>query len=676
MSIAYGSKTTNYSLGGQRLAPEPKKKRLSFTTIIKGLIVLGEVAAGFLTDDPLLTLLIGEASGTAITGINAANGYFSLLDTAINLGIPFAGVRGSIKAVEELKNNFERFERITIDRLAQLNIKADRMFVKQKEYFMKLVKNAARDNQYMTEKQLADIKSGMTTYFESASDSLIRLKIMTDIRNIEKLKEIKFNSGFLSMVRQAKRIDLKFEKIVDGNVEQTNIKYVLNTLSRYKNAKGLTDAEKEYVNKVNQTAQSISGLLNNRTQRDLFEQLISGKTKTQDLKGLAKSFKGLLSQKQIKEMSVYTDDIENFIIGRNTIYRKRNNLLQRIIKIGGSKHWNDKWIQRIQYIDGSDAGRTPIELTYQYIARKWNKYLADRETNIKLAAKKGVRNLKKERDEWEQAGGIWLGGSYILGYKIIPTEIEETTHLVLIRFDKLNTEARNEVYDGKPTNNFGGKKDVFIRANDKDLVMLKEYGGSYYNSKFARTRGGKRAFEFAPKAVSEGVSLFLGFVPVSFLRYNLSIVSNITKSIGYIQKGTYGSNWVRRYKKSFIKALINRPGRLLTRIGVGKALGYKALGRESSRFLSSTLQSFEHQTSKGSLRLGVPQNSTFFRKTGLSFINSFRSGGLRRIRGRGGNLVSHNVANQRKTQQSIKRVPGAFATNRKFSRNFLKYKWK
>ena len=75
-----------------------------------------------------------------------------------------------------------------------------------------------------------------------------------------------------------------------------------------------------------------------------------------------------------------------------------------------------------------------------------------------------------------------MGGEFIDGYKIISAPEQGTmtrTQVILIRFNKTNTSAINKQWQGKATNNFGGKKDVIVAMSNWQLKNLRELGGQY-----------------------------------------------------------------------------------------------------------------------------------------------------------------------------------------------------
>lgn len=88
----------------------------------------------------------------------------------------------------------------------------------------------------------------------------------------------------------------------------------------------------------------------------------------------------------------------------------------------------------------------------------------------------GIGDIKRA---WKKAGGVVIPANrYLIGYKVIPIGPEMAANkynLVQLRFNKFFTGGFS-----KKGRNKGGKKDILVRASDKDLLGLRTEGVEYY----------------------------------------------------------------------------------------------------------------------------------------------------------------------------------------------------
>lgn len=278
---------------------------------------------------------------------------------------------------------------------------------------------------------------------------------------------------------------------------------------------------------------------------------------------------------------------------------------RRIIKKLGSRWFNDRIVQRLQLIDPNDFGRMFPEKAYQYLKDKLKDNLLKRATRGGL--RKAAILLKEAEDveaAFEKSGGTLMEGSrhYIIGIKVLHSSFNN--HICYVKFNKLNTAAKHAVWRGQQTKNHGGKKDILIQVTSWELHRLLGIGGMKYWWDVGRkkgwfvSRGGSRKdLGDSLSAVSNELSLFLGFVPIPALRNVLSITSNWVENIADMSRGNYFKEWIPKFERAIIRTSINRSFRLLTRYVIP---GYARLGAKARSFKNIQVSAIDKGLKKGS----------------------------------------------------------------------------
>lgn len=365
------------------------------------------------------------------------------------------------------------------------------------------------------------------------------------------------------------------------------------------------------------------------------------------------------------------DDLGDVIFKAYALDQRRTTV--GTVRYLGSKRFNDRWVQKLQAIaDPNDFGRMFVEEAYKRSNRWINKKLAFRQTWTTGESNRSIGKVVKSIEKaWLKSGGaVWPQNRYIIGHKIIVNSgVPMGEHLVLIKFNKMNTAARGEFNAVGEHNkaafgrgglqmgnkykrpniafrNIGGKRDIMILATDKDLERLMVEGTDYWFAVGHRkgwfvSRGGRRASRGA-LPVSDKLSLFLGFAQIGAMKNVGSIVTNYVENINSLAKGTYTHTYMKKWLGSFESTLFNRSGRLVARgvlgnlaktasrdaTGVAKFLGQNA-PRELQRMMSIFTHSVAGKNARGEFKFGIKSGATIARTAGLGVGASLRSQGMR-----------------------------------------------
>lgn len=620
-SIAQPYNPVNPSRVGKTLIPkiEDKNSDFSFLAIVKGIVIVGEIALSFIPGlGQVAQLGIGLASAGLLTGIDAQQGQFSVLNTIINFAsVAVSGAFG-LRQGKKIAKGLQK-------EIAKTNAELIRVRkIKNRSQVIKLNR---------------------------------RLKVLKQIS----LSEFETSGSLFQKVNKLVKKDEKFAKSIVSGIQ-----------TRSKSARLLTPNERQFIKQVQKQQRLIRKVLN-PTQTKLYNQILDVRTRPADLNKLVVGLRRSLNKEQIDLIQQQTLNFKAFLKYGARPLSLKDNRLKRFIKFAGTSEYNDKVVQRVQNVDANDLGRYPVERMYQALKKRI------RSSKVTWL-KKGLKAQVKVENAWTKAGGVWMGGEFIDGYKIISAPAQGTltkTQVVLIRFNKTNTRAINKQWRGKATNNFGGKKDVIVAMSDWQLKKLRDLGGQYYLEKFARTKGGqyggvwKRASGIP---LNNELSLFLGFIPNNALRLNLSIISNLVENVADMTEGKWHREFGGKWLRSFGRAIVNRSARLITREVLPKIGVSHMVAREISRFTAGTLRSYMTTNSKGQLQFRVPTGQTFGRNMALTAIAGMR-GGLNRTARKQGKLTARNLGANLQFQQGIRRIPGAITPNKAFnSRSFLKFK--
>ncbi len=276
---------------------------------------------------------------------------------------------------------------------------------------------------------------------------------------------------------------------------------------------------------------------------------------------------------------------------RKTYGSRINNIVKRI----GSRGFNDRIVQRVQLIDPNDAGRALIERAYQgikkWIDKKWHKF--------KKWLRKTFKMEQRIEDALSKQGWTVLNSRYLQAlkpmYKIHESKIPgKDTYEVQVRFNKTNTMSSK----GKNKN---GKKPIIVKMTSLDMEKLVTQGSSYWfevghKKGWWVTKGG-RAMNGSFQTITNKLSLFLGFIPISALRNLISITSNLVENVASWahSKGAGGfvANWFEKAGHSFTNSLTSRAGRLVGGVLAKKALGeIPGIGKVAHRYFGSISQKF------------------------------------------------------------------------------------
>lgn len=336
----------------------------------------------------------------------------------------------------------------------------------------------------------------------------------------------------------------------------------------------------------------------------------------------------------------------------------------------GTSEFNDKVVQRVQAIfDPSDFGRKWIEDSYRVLKRKFRKAFS--------RAGKVLDKLEDMERAYVQTGGHLVNGTEIIGYKVLRT-VGHRSYIMInfnpAKWDMGGTGAKNMIWKGRYTKNFGGKKPVFVWARPDELAMLVSNGMEYYLDKWAYSRGGLVVGTGLFSNIFRGLDItVLPFVNTGMLRNLLSLTSNIVErsySMSVKHDYWFTEEWRKQAWRSFKRTGVSRVGRLfaqgVVRPVIGGRVGY-IIGREVQRILGAT------STAINNNKLGG--KSTF----GKQFLSSYKSkamGGIisyANMPGRKRGLYSANKRNASRKLGFLRRplsavTPDAVFNPRKFGR--------
>lgn len=621
MPLNYGSSTHTLKRNSIQVGVYKQPQRgFSFTSLIRALIIVGEIALSFI---PAIgtagQIALGVAGATALTALDISEGYFSALNTFIN----FAGVGISTGIA-----------------------------LRQGAKIARGVKQASA-NASSQLKNLMQVSGG----YSSSARAIALQKRINDLNLIS--TRISRLENKVSLLRKLKILEKsgKLQTIPKISRNASEIiapsKTLFYSISRASNpVKTLTKEEIKFVNEVIAKSEKISKIFKN-DQLTFYKQILDPRTRPRDLRRLIKYFLRTITPEQAARINQYSSNFKQFLKGAARPLSLREPSIKKLVRFMGSSRYNDLVVQTSQNIDPNNLGRYLIERPYRLLKTRIERF------NTKWL-RATIKYSNKVSNAWTQAGGIWMGGEFINGYKVLTTGNVGflTKNAVLINFNKENTAAKNKTWKGKATNNFGGKKDVIVLMSNLELGKLRDYGGDYYLTNYARNRGGKRAGGIA---ISDRLSLFLGFIPQNALRLNLSIISNLTKTIQRLSQGTYFSNWTKTFSRALIKTSINRSVRLLTRVLLPKLGVNKIFSQELSRFATASLTS--GQRIKNGDFIFRFTTSALLRRTGLASLATVQRIFTRKLRKKGKTITAGTINSRRNLNQGVRRIPSSVFPN-------------
>ena len=453
-----------------------------------------------------------------------------------------------------------------------------------------------------------------------------------------------------------------------------------------------------------------------------------GDTTTFDFNRESQAIYEALSPQAKEMLGNSVKNIQSLIVDTLDVTTEKSRLAMSFL--GSKKRFYNRYVRNIRLLDIRDSGRYVPELIYRRVIRRWQQFIkrrvdlsnfaestAERKANrnvgriarriaqvdLKSGKKITITEIKKA---FVKGGGVLIPrNDYLLGYKILPStnpERDVEKHTVLFLYDPETTSAKNKVYRGRLSKNFGGKKPSMGVATTHDLEMLNTEGVNYFwrvglKKGWFVSRGGQEAFE-ASNVVVGDVALFLGFIPIQALRNVLGISTVVINNLGRV--AYYGKDYLKEYKKVWVrifeKTSINRTARFLTRYVMGdsmkqwadKAFGgtstlmgrvlYRG-GRELQRFSNTTLNIFEKTNAQGKLKFRISGQDAIMRRYLQAGVNASRMTALnkgRDISSENREVNTFKFRNRKYTTTSnraerahrsyirkfrqVRRIPGAF----------------
>lgn len=273
-----------------------------------------------------------------------------------------------------------------------------------------------------------------------------------------------------------------------------------------------------------------------------------------------------------------------------------------------------------------------------------------------------------------KSGGVLLPPNrYLIGYRVLDTTLTEARDSIptLFMFDKIHTRALGVGYK-----NSQGKKDVIVQCTRNDLEQLATIGVEYYwqvggEKGWFITRGGRSV---GANALSNDISLFLGFLPINTIRNVLTFTTATEYETVRWMNGRNTKNLGNKLFSTMVRTSINRAGRLLARYPISSLSGKMVrwtgheitdqaaratFGRESQRAISAALALTITTDSKGQLRFETPSASKMMWKSFNTGAMTFKRQAFTRSSRYRNSYIRQIVGSQRKLN-TVRRVTGLY----------------
>lgn len=203
--------------------------------------------------------------------------------------------------------------------------------------------------------------------------------------------------------------------------------------------------------------------------------------------------------------------------------------------------------------------------------KKYNKVRTSKTPAYKRVAKQLVE-IEKEIIE---SGGTLVNSHVIAGYRVLQQSLVGfDENLVQIIFNPHTTGAKSLT-----AKNHGGKKPVYVRATDQQLLSLRERGMRYYLDTWAISRGGK--IPESMKMIDEVLGNVGAFIPIGTLNKLLIMATRIKRAVGKYYHPTvndFMKEWSDEMKQ---KAKVGLRSTVATSAGggrIGRAAGSLSTG--------------------------------------------------------------------------------------------------
>lgn len=687
--IGYGSSIELEALDPSQIGKIYKTENKLGIAVLRTLITVGEIGLSFVPGVGTLAQTgIALAAAGANTAIDASQNQLS--GTGIGLNFGSALIPGATKAVSGARK-LGKFNRNIREGIKQ----AESYIQQATELGLSTLKTVEAGTAPRFLKSALDLQKEVGLQSKWIKDVFAPDKLLTKLRSQTRLI---FDSSAVGGIR----IGSKY-----------NIKFALDTLQEYspivRNTLEAVEGEEEDIRKTlnkagvsKQDLVEITRLTNGYSGAQKNSMVVAYLVEKYGADGATKLLEGVKRSRRIKR---YLDRI--FGESRKEMLAKQAATLQKInddfalldinklgkvksynlskekpyefttheslwkrwvkaVKSPSSNEFNDMVVQPTQAIfDAGDLGRAPIEAAYKKLSKYFSKYFK------RLG--KVWNKVDKLEDIFVKEGGILINSSVIMGYKVINDVANQ--NLVQINFYKETTGARNRMWNGKASKNFGGKKPVFVQATDRDLKRLKEQGMRFYLKRWALSRGGKPIgiSSFGWKGLAEKAELMLPFINTTLLRNMLSLGSNVIDNLADTITGVGGwsKGWTDKFAGSFKRNFTGRLGRLLGRSVIGGVAGARFgsrvglfVGKEAQRVLGAVTNSINYSIAHPNQGFGEAFSKQFKRQVVSRAQQAAKSHMNRRLRHTKPGVVSRQSQSVKRKLEYLRRVPGSAAPGR------------
>lgn len=545
MSLTYGS-TNKLQVLPRNLIAKPLEEKKPHQDDLKWLswfitgLNIGITLLSLGTSLPTQAI-IGAGLGSITTAAEAAitiktTGKINPLTFGINIAATILPTSFAIRKIRKIKKLKELGQTS-----AQTFSKAIKALKQKKPTAFKNFKTGI-DTKYIANLNPLKKKSDL--------DKLFKIVKLGQKINLKKKIGLQFN----------KRLIQSFDKkIVSLTSSTTTINKYEKDLNNFiaQNFKNLSKKDSYWIK-----SSLISGIENQKFSPTLIERnlktLIRGKTFLSD--------NGKLAIKKFIKSS--EEKLDPFISGSINISKKATQekwTLNKIIRYTGSREFNDKVVQKVQWIDANDLGRAPIEFTYQ----KLKKVIHESQEAIikKFSRLRKAAKIVEKASKINYQGLTVLGGSYLWSFR--PLQITKAGYKkripCIMNFNKFETGKSKD----PTTKNYGGKKSIIFWATRGELYRIWKEGVSYWYSPHNKkkgwwlNRGGKNPL--IAVGISRPIALWLNFIPIASLRFINSMISNLVENVHSISEGTYQQEWNKKFFGALDRAIKNRAGRIISK---------------------------------------------------------------------------------------------------------------
>ena len=457
----------------------------------------------------------------------------------------------------------------------------------------------------------------------------IPISIRSAKRSIGTLRKATLKYETLSNYKWRNEFDLKWKDLLRKNPKRTfnnrpfhRLGFSSKDINWNMPMKVVKDYQQE-LNKAfnNPAAKRILRKFNNRNIKEMVwnEAGLTGKERFILASGIGslikrkrateQNFRGVIKSLSPKARRILTKNFErNFEPHR--IHRSSPALKttgKSYLRYLGSKRFNDKIVQRAQWIDAVDAGRAPIEFIYKKLVRYWNYVLKiGFKKTYELALKNSKRALTAEK-AWRSYRKIdlkrpvFFSSRYLHNMRVLRgwNNLAKDPMVCIMNFVRY-TYKRGKNADGKiPVIFLATKKEYRRLANEGSVYWWKhqnKYKGWWYS------RGGKRSHNFKIGLESQYIGFLVSILPFQAIKFVSSILSNWLEAFYEITGGEWSiNNWIDEFQRSFKRMAIKRTGRFLGKDVIGRSIAkqlpnpfHKEIARRTAWGVGTTItETFE-----------------------------------------------------------------------------------